>query len=57
MTVTAIVGGFAMLLLQILTEYVKDAPERKAKRDAMVQRDIDVLDRALQSERMRPKGV
>lgn len=47
-----------MLLLQMLTEYVKAAPERKAKRDALVHRDVDVLDAALDSQRgMRNQGV
>lgn len=52
MTTSAIIGGFAMLLLQVLTEYIKETPERKAKRDALVHRDIDVLDRGLDEQRV-----
>ena len=47
----AILGGFAMLLLQVLTEYVKAVPERKATKDALAKRDIDVLGDALARER------
>jgi hypothetical protein len=57
MTTSAIIGGFVMLLLQMLTEYVKGAPERKEQSHALVRRDVDVLDRALDDERMRAKGV
>lgn len=51
MSAAAILGGFAMLLLQVLTEYVKAAPERKAAKDALAKRDIDVLGDALARER------
>ena len=51
MSTAAILGGFVMLLLQVLTEYVKAAPERKATKDALAKRDIDVLGDALARER------
>lgn len=51
MSTSAIIGGVIMLLLQLLTDYLKGAPERKAKNDALVHRDLDVLDAALSRER------
>lgn len=57
MNAGALIGGFLMLLLQMLTEYIKSAPERKAQSNALVHRDLEVLSRGLDKHRMHPKSL
>jgi hypothetical protein len=38
------VGGIVLMVLQMWAEYLKGAPERKKKADAITKRDMDELD-------------